>query len=211
MCVLTAQSGLLLMHPKCYPQVNKTMPKWRKRFLSLIFGLKRFHQYLYGRTCKFQILTDHKPVTSILGPKSGIPPLAAARLKRWALLLTGYNYNIQYRSSKAHGNVDGLSCLPFHNCSTPESTEFNVYQRAALEVTARQIARDPVLSKVVLYVRKGWPMGHTLPQNFQPYHNRFSELTVEQGCLLWGIRVVVPSKFTKQLLKELHESHSGIV
>ena len=47
-----------------------------KEALSLIFGLKRFHQYLYG--CEFQILTDHKPLISILGSKSGVPPLAAA-------------------------------------------------------------------------------------------------------------------------------------
>ena len=111
--------------------------------------------------------------------------------------------------------MDGLSRLPLHNCSIPESTEFNVYQIAALPVTARQIAtaiqRDPLLSRVVLYVREGWLMGNTLPQDFQPYRNRFSELTVEQGCLLWGIRVVIPSKFTKQLLEELHESHPGIV
>ena len=51
-----------------------------KEALSLIFGVKKFHQYLYGR--KFQLVTDHKPLTAILGPKKGIPSLAAARLQR---------------------------------------------------------------------------------------------------------------------------------
>ena len=50
-----------------------------KEALSLIFGVKRFHQYLYGHT--FPLITDHKPLTTILGPHTGITTLAAARLQ----------------------------------------------------------------------------------------------------------------------------------
>ena len=61
-----------------------------KEALSLIFGVKKFHRYLYGR--KFTLVTDHKPLTTILGSKKGIPSLAAARLQRWAILLSAYTY-----------------------------------------------------------------------------------------------------------------------
>ena len=33
---------------------------------------------------------------------------------------------------------------------------------------------------------------------------------MEQGCLWWGYRVVIPPKFQYVLLKELHDYHSGI-
>ena len=56
--------------------------------LAIIFGVWRFHQYLYGR--KFTLVTDHCPLCNILGEKEGIPPLAAARMQRWALLLSAY-------------------------------------------------------------------------------------------------------------------------
>ena len=78
--------------------------------LSLVFGVKHFHAFLYGRP--FTIVTDHKPLITILGPKKGIPPLAAARLQRWAWTLSAYLYDIEFRSTGAHANADGLSRLP---------------------------------------------------------------------------------------------------
>jgi len=162
-------------------------------------------------------LTDHKPLTTILGPKSGIPSLAAARLQRWALLLSAYQYTIQYRSTKLHGNVDGLSRLPLqnnHSVSNSTISTFNVHQIAALPVTSRQIAdstrRHPVLSRVLHYVKSGWPVAQSDP-TIQPYWVRRQELTIEQGCILWGIRVIVPRSHQQQVLDELNNSHSGIV
>jgi len=51
-----------------------------KEALAIIFGIKKFHQYVYGR--KFLLVTDHKPLTTILSPRAGLPALAAARLQR---------------------------------------------------------------------------------------------------------------------------------
>ena len=45
-----------------------------KEALSLGFGIKKFHKYLYGR--EFVLETDHKPLTTILGSHQGILPLA---------------------------------------------------------------------------------------------------------------------------------------
>ena len=71
-----------------------------KEALSLVFGVKKFHKFLYGR--EFTLYTNHKPLTAILGQKREIPPLAAARLQRWALILAAYQYNIQYKPTKEH-------------------------------------------------------------------------------------------------------------
>ena len=55
---------------------------------------------------------DHKPLIAILGPKRGLPTLAAARLQRWAILLATYQYDIEFRSTKEHSNADAFSRLP---------------------------------------------------------------------------------------------------
>ena len=65
-----------------------------KEALSLIFGVKKFHQSLYGRP--FTRVTDHKPLTTIFGSKKGIPTVTAARLQRWAILLMAYQYQIEF-------------------------------------------------------------------------------------------------------------------
>lgn len=92
-----------------------------KEALSLMFGVRKCHQYLYGRA--FTLITDHKPLTTILGPKEGIHPLAASQTQRWALLLSAYNYNIQFRPTDSHCNADGLSWLPPSGPSTLGNSE----------------------------------------------------------------------------------------
>jgi hypothetical protein len=44
----------------------------------------------------------------------------------------------------------------------------------------------------------------------KPYFNRRNEISIEQGCLLWSLRVIIPPKFQKQVLSVLHEAHPGI-
>ena len=88
MCIQTAVRDQLRM-PLSKSEQNYA--QLEKEALSLIFGIKRFHTYLYGI-----IYTDHKPLTKT---KQEIPSLAAARLQRWALILATYDYKIEYNSS----------------------------------------------------------------------------------------------------------------
>ena len=169
---------------------EKNYSQVKKEALSLIFRVKRFHAYLYGR--HFMLVTDHKPLTTILNPGKGIPPLATARLQRWAWILSVYRYEIQFHPTGKHANADGLSCLPLKGIppedTCPDSRIFNISQMESLPVTVRQLraatGSDPVLSKVFRYVRSGWP--REIPAYLQPYSNRRNELTVEEGCILWG-------------------------
>ena len=134
-----------------------------KEALSIVFGIKKFHLYLYGRT--FSLLTDHKPLTTIFGPKRGIPTVAAARMQRWALLLGAYSYTIKYRPTQAHGNADALSRLPMPDTTAvgnpTDPTVFNLAQIAALPVDSTALITateaDQVLSQVLKALRKGWP------------------------------------------------------
>ena len=45
----------------------------------------------------------------------------------------------------------------------------------------------------------------------RPYSRRKDELTTEQGCLLWGSRVIIPVRLHSKLLEDVHSGHPGIV
>ena len=108
--------------------------------VSLIFGVRKFHDFLYGR--KFTLVTDHKSLLAILGPKSGVPTLAAARMQRWELIVSAHYYDIEYRSSSSHANCDALSRLP-NPQNTGEGAGSPVYTVNTVD------ERFPVLSEKI--------------------------------------------------------------
>ncbi|XP_073954832.1 uncharacterized protein [Choristoneura fumiferana] len=101
-------------------QSERNYSQLQKEATAIVFGVKRFHQYLYGRRDPFILKTDHKPLLAIFGKKGGISVTTASRL-----------------------------------CKT--------------------------------------------------------DLEVEDGCLLRGHRVVIPTVHRKDILQELHRTHQGIV
>ena len=59
------------------------------------------------------------------------------------------------------------------------------------------------------FVKTDWP--HNVDSESAYFIRRKDELSVEQGCLLWGSRVAIPAAGRKTLLDELHECRAGIV
>ena len=68
---------------------------------------------------------------------------------------------------------------------------------------------DPVLSQVRRFVEQGW--SDQTPPEFDCYRHRKDELSVQQGVLFWGARVIIPPKGRDALLRELHDTHPGLV
>ena len=185
-----------------------------KEALAIVFGVKRFHQYLFGR--KFTILSDHKPLQYLLGETRGIPAMASARIQRWALTLSAYNYVINYKPGVDHANADGLSRLPLpdHPGEVPLPGEmillFEALHNTPLRATQIKewVDKDPLFSRVRDHIRRGW--GDTHEPEMQPFQSRATELSVQDGCILRGSRVVVPKQGRQAVATLLHEGHPGI-
>ena len=84
------------------------------------------------------------------------------------------------------------------------------YSPATSEHIKTMTRRDPVLSKVSEYVTTGWPTD-CANSNLSVYFHKQNEISIENGCLLWGTRVIIPTSGHKAVLELLHECHPGIV
>ena len=141
---------------------EKKYSQVEKEGLACVYGMKRFHSYLFGH--KFVLQTDHQPLTTLFNETKSIPVQASSRIQRWALLLASYEYTIVFRSTSKHANADAMSRLPLPDkpTSTPVPAEFvlMIEKLDKAPITSTQIAnwtkKDPVLAKVSQYIQLGW-------------------------------------------------------
>lgn len=94
-------------HPICF--ASRTLNDHEKRYatiekelLAIVWSVKYFRTYLYGRT--FNICTDHKPLVWLHNIKE--PNM---KLQRWKIMLNEYDFNISYLRGKENHVADGLS------------------------------------------------------------------------------------------------------
>ena len=81
-------------------EAEKNYSQIEKEGLSCVFGVKRFHSYLYGH--HFTLYTDHKPLLTLFSERQAVSPQASARIQRWALTLAMYEYTLAFRSTLDH-------------------------------------------------------------------------------------------------------------
>ena len=75
-----------------------------------VFGIKRFYSYLFGHP--FTLITDHKLLLGLLNDQKSPSPHASARIRRWSLCMSMFEYTLKFRNTTAHANADALSRLP---------------------------------------------------------------------------------------------------
>ncbi len=71
-------------------QAEKNYSQLDKEAVAIMFGVKRFYMYVFGR--HFEIHTDHKPLLGLLGESKGIQQMSSPRMQRWGLTLASYSH-----------------------------------------------------------------------------------------------------------------------
>ena len=168
-------------------KAEKTYSQIEKEALSCIFGINRFHTYLYGH--RFTLITDHKPLLSLFKEQKAIPHQASGRIQRWALVLAGYEYTISFCPTESHSNADASSQLPLQHADEPvpavPETVLLLDQLDEGPITAQQVkyytVQDPCLSQILTFVQNGW-QDRVSEESLKPYWRHRSELSVQFGC-----------------------------
>lgn len=204
-------SRTLNKHERLYAQIDKEAA-------AIMFGLEKFHQYVYGR--HIDIYTDHKPLLGIFSSNKAIPKVLSPRMMRWALKLNSYDYNLMYKSGDSIGNADALSRWPIETSNDNEigidadSILLLSETPSAMQYSSKDIAeytsKDHIMSKVKFWILHGWP--DTIENEVaKVYWLKRNELSLCNDCIIWGNRVIIPPPLREYMLESLHETHDGIV
>lgn len=87
----------------------------------------------------------------------------------------------------------------------------------SLPVTERQLQRiklhqeeDETCRMIVSYCQSEWPEKHKCPAAVHPYYSVASKISVQQGLLMRGGRIIIPPSLRQEILGKIHAGHQGI-
>ena len=136
---------------------------------------------------------------------------APPRLQRMLLQLQRYILTIKYRPGKDMLLTDALSRCPSRGSEEikldmrVDYVAFNKTWIAKLKEATRE---DPITGTVYQLTQQGWPhqRRHT-PRMARAYWDFRDELSTDDGLLLKGPRIVIPSCLCEEYLERLHYGH----
>lgn len=195
---------------KSLSDVERRYAQIEKEALALVWAVEHFHFYLYGRS--FELITDHKPLETIFGPRSK----PCARIERWVVRLQSYKATVVYRPGKSN-IADPLSRLAITDTITGKSLdEYAEHYVAwvvsnalpvALKIT--EIEQASEADNIIQSVRLGIEQD-VWSEEAAPFKVFATELSFADKILLRGTRIVIPEILRKRTLDLAHEGHPGM-
>ena len=192
-----------------------------KELLAIVFGCERFSQYLIGKEA-INVESDHKPL-EVIFRKSLLS--APRRLQRMLLRLQRYNLKVTYKRGAEMYIADLLSRVQAPRmkkandtfevfCSELQNINHAEYVHVSdqrLQQIRTHIHQDSTLQSLIGVILSGWPeRKEDTPVCIREYWPIKEELTVQNGIIFKGHRVVIPKAMRPEMLLRIHASHLGI-
>ena len=190
-----------------------------KECLAIVHALNRWDQWLYGHR-NILVETDHKPLETIFkNPTFNAPK----RLQRMMVKLKRYSFSVHYRKGSTMWLADALSRAPLPR-NFKSDDKFEVFaSEIPLENKPDRISdhtfkliqtstcTDPILSHLIPYITHGWPETKSqLPPELVQFWSYRSELTLSEGVIYKGCKVVIPTVMRARMLEKIHSAHQGV-
>lgn len=136
--------------------------------------------------------------------------------------LMRFSFTVSHIACKDIATADVLSRAPVSNgVEGLQEEEINLYINsvmASLPATEKRLREiqtqqdhDSILQQLKNFCAEGWPDKFFIERVFQPYLQLSGGLTVHNGLLLYGSRIVSPALLKAGTLSKLHEGYLGII
>ena len=210
-------STALIQNNRPIAFARKTLTNVETRFanierecLSVVFGLEKFHTYVYGRHIIVQ--NNHKPLEMIQRKPIQV---ALPRLQCMLLKLQKYDYIIQYIPGKDMVLADRLSMFSLWTENSPIILHHNIhtinFNSECLNIIRGATERNPIHSTLYRLTLNGWPENvRSVPHIAYHFWSYCDQLTVENGVLIKSDRVCIPPELQDRTLYDLHNGHLGV-
>ena len=155
--------------------------------------------------------TDHKPRVNIkqksLAKGSKIPQSMLPRIQ-------DYNYKLLYKPGKSIPVADALSRAPLD-----ESQNVHIISNSAtlplkeerFEEIKRETEKDNILCDLSIVISEGWPEHKSqLHYDLSQYFSYRDELSIENGIIFKGDRILIPESLRNSMKEKIHAGHTGI-
>ena len=201
---------------KSLTQAEVNYAQIEKEMFAILFGCKRFHQYVYGH--RITVETDHKPLVTIMRkPIHSAPP----RLQRMLLQLSRYDLDVKHLPGKSIPLADTLS-RKFVSDTYPglsEGMDAQVHLvLSSMPVSDQKMSdirlatqSDTQLDMLKAVILSGWPETRSECNTLiLEYWNHRDELSVLDGVIFKGSKIVVPKSLRNDMLERIHTGHMGM-
>ena len=101
---LLQDHGPIAYASKAFNETQRRYAQIEKELLAVLFGCKRFHQYVYGQPITVE--SDHKPLEAIFRKPLSQPP---SRLQKMLMQLQAYDITLVYKKGTEMYIADALS------------------------------------------------------------------------------------------------------
>ena len=153
-------NGPIAFASKSLTETESRYSNIEREMLGIVFGLERFHQYVYER--HVEVHTDHKPVESVYTKHLFA---AAPRLARMLLRIQQYDVSIKYVPGNDVKLADALSRLNPCNTGHIRGLDLSVDEvHMHLNASPTRIveirmetSKDSILHALCEIISLGWP------------------------------------------------------
>ena len=185
-----------------------------KECLSVVYGLERFDQYTFGRHVLVE--NDHKPLEMILKKTLVSTP---KRLQAMRMRINRYDTTLVYKPGKSMILADTLSrAYPELSTNSSDQSDFEqVNSLYCLPVTDQRMKEiyeatcaDDSMQTLIKMIHDGWPVSKDhVPETIKPYFAVRDCLSIQDGIVLKGERLVIPPALRSEIKKKMHSAHLG--
>ena len=207
------QQGIVVSyHSRALTPTQQRYSNIERECYGLVNRIKHFHHYIFG--CEFVVHTDHQPLVQLMTkPLCQVSP----KLQRLLLKVTQYNFTTIYVK---HNGVPVADCLS-QNVQVESALEdesinvtvaaISMFQEGKINQIKHETSKDLTLVKLAKVIQTGWPDQHAeIDPDLHTYWIHHWNLSIMDGVIMNGTRIVIPQSLRDEYLKCLHTGHFGV-